>query len=191
MSVRYRCSDESPRDEVPQPNVFALNRSNIASNAMAKELHSRGVLCTSASRGGMTASDEARRWRSSPQRVSPGTVTTGTHAATPPRNRCVGAAAEGSRPTGDRCTLGTPDDRQAASRVSGAAVHVRTSVGSCPLPPSDGLTYRRRLAGANHDRIRTMTDPERQAVPTAVLVRRQRGLELGPELPVPHLEGHQ
>src|SRR4029077_21089294 len=92
----------------------------------AKELHSLGVSCTSVLRGEMTASDEARRWRSSPQRVSPGTVTTGTHAATPPRNRCVGAAAEGSRPTDDRCTLGTPDDRQAASRVSGAAVHVRT-----------------------------------------------------------------
>jgi hypothetical protein len=74
----------------------------------------------------MTPTDEARQWRSSPQRVSPGTVTTGTHAAIPPRNRCVGAATEGSRSTGDRCTLGTPDDRQAASRVSGAAVHVRT-----------------------------------------------------------------
>ena len=110
----------------PVAASFPPNLPNSASSAMAKELHSLGVLCTSAPRGEMTASDEARRWRSSPQRVSPGTVTTGTHAATPPRNRCVGAAAEGSRPTGDRCTLGTPDDRQAASRVSGAAVHVRT-----------------------------------------------------------------
>lgn len=134
----------------------------------------------------MTASDEARRWRSSPQRVSPGTVTTGTHAATPPRNRCVGAAAEGSRPTGDRCTLGTPDDRQAASRVSGAAVHVRAGW----LPPSDGLTDRGRLAGTNHDCVGAMADPDRQTVPTAVLVRRQRGLELGPKLQVPYLEGH-
>ena len=44
----------------------------------------------------------------------------------PTTQQALGAAAEGSRPTGDRCTLGTPDDRQAASRVSGAAVHVRT-----------------------------------------------------------------
>ena len=110
----------------PSSRLFPPNLPSSASSAMAKELHSLGVLCTSAPRGEMTASDEARRWRSSPQRVSPGTVTTGTHAATPPRNRCVGAAAEGSRPTGDRCTLGTPDDRQAASRISGAAVHVRT-----------------------------------------------------------------
>ena len=166
--------------------AFPSNLPNSASSVRAKELHSLGVLCTSALRGEMTASDEARRWRSSPQRVSPGTVTTGTHAATPPRNRCVGAAAEGSRPTGNRCTLGTPDDRQAASRV--AAPPSTSGLGW--LPPSDGLTDRGRLAGTNHDRVGAMADPEGQTVPTAVLVRRQRGLELGPKLPVPYLEGH-
>jgi len=57
--------------------------------------------------------------------------------------------------------------------------------------PSDGLTDRGRLAGTDDDRVGAMADPERQTVPSAVLVRRQRGLELGPKLPVPYLEGDQ
>jgi hypothetical protein len=121
----------------------------------------------------MTASDEARRWRSSPQRVSPGTVTMGTHAAD---HHATGAAARPLR--------AAPDRRQHAL---GTPTTVRRRRESRP-PSTSGLVgyperwpHRSRSSRGHQPRLRRRYDPDRQAVPTAVLVRRQRGLELGPK----------
>src|SRR5690349_15505147 len=79
--------------------------------------------------------------------------------------------------------------RRRLSPPRGQQLPIGTALGR--YAPSDGLTDGGRLAGTDDDRVGAMADPERQTIPTAVLVRRQRGLELGPKLPVPYLEGHQ